>query len=523
MRNMRILFAASLILSILSLQAQTSLTSVNSNKSEGLKNWHLQNKKSAKAYGANIIELRKALGESKPKKKMVVAIIDSGVDSEHEDLVEVLWTNEGEIPNNNIDDDANGDVDDIHGWNFLVDEQQGDIGHENLEATRVLRLDSVYRKSGVESPEWLDEKMVKLAEEIYQSNEVDYQMMLSFAETFHSLDSIAIAVTGDENYTYSDVFKHKSKEPEFKQTKKIFRIFKFIKLSKGDLEETAIQSETYEKYYLNKSFVTRDEFNYNKKGYGNNDYEGQHAEHGTHVAGIVGANSRNDLGADGTSSGGAEIMLVRTVPDGDEYDLDVVNAIHYATNNGANIINMSFGKGISPHSDEVKRAFMYASNKGVLLIHAAGNDSQDNDVITNYPNGSGLTDVNLITVGALAPHKNKKLVADFSNYGKQSVNIFAPGDEIYSTIPGNEYKFLSGTSMAAPVVSGVAAMIWSYFPDYSAKEIRDVLLNSSGKIDRSVILPGTKKTKVEFSELSSTGGVLDALAAFRLAQEREAE
>jgi hypothetical protein len=265
--------------------------------------------------------------------------------------------------------------------------------------------------------------------------------------------------------------------------------------------------------------IVGDNYNDSREfGYGNNNVAGPDASHGSHVAGIIGASRGNGIGLDGVADN-VKIMAIRVVPDGDERDKDVANGIRYAVDNGANIINMSFGKGYKWDKDVVNEAILYAQDHNVLLVHAAGNSSQDNDVTPNYPNDSLGGDVvanNWIEVGASQPLK-KHLATDFSNYGQNNVDVFAPGQSIYSTIPNNGYAYFNGTSMASPVCAGVCALVWSRNPSLTAKDVKMIMEASVVLVPGKVVLPGTKKTKVAFPTLSRTGGLINAERALMMA------
>jgi subtilisin family serine protease len=278
-------------------------------------------------------------------------------------------------------------------------------------------------------------------------------------------------------------------------------------------------------YGLNKNFDPRPVVGDNyadkkEKFYGSPDVKGPDADHGTHVAGIIGADRNNGIGIRGIADN-VRIMAIRAVPNGDERDKDIANAIYYAVNNGAGIINMSFGKDYSPEKYLVDEAVRYAEKKGVLMIHAAGNDGQNNDVESNFPSPnllSGKPSGLWLEIGASSAGTNKTdLVAEFSNYGKRSVNFFSPGVDIYSTIPGNGYKSNSGTSMAAPAASGVAAMLMSYFPELSAQTIREILIKSTRKFDGLKVTPPGGDGEVPLTDLSVTGGVVNAYEAVAMA------
>jgi subtilisin family serine protease len=289
------------------------------------------------------------------------------------------------------------------------------------------------------------------------------------------------------------------------------------------LDQSLQGMEAQVKYQYNVDYNPReivgDNYNDSREfGYGNNNVAGPDASHGSHVAGIIGASRGNGIGLDGVADN-VKIMAIRVVPDGDERDKDVANGIRYAVDNGANIINMSFGKGYKWDKDVVNEAILYAQDHNVLLVHAAGNSSQDNDVTPNYPNDSLGGDVvanNWIEVGASQPLK-KHLATDFSNYGQNNVDVFAPGQSIYSTIPNNGYAYFNGTSMASPVCAGVCALVWSRNPSLTAKDVKMIMEASVVLVPGKVVLPGTKKTKVAFPTLSRTGGLINAERALMMA------
>lgn len=267
--------------------------------------------------------------------------------------------------------------------------------------------------------------------------------------------------------------------------------------------------------------VKDDYFNIKDRFYGNANLMGDPYFHGTHVAGIIGAVRGNGKGMDGISDA-VQLMGVRVVPNGDEYDKDVALGIRYAVDNGAQIINMSFGKRVSPERKMVEDAIRYAEKKGVLLINAAGNDGTDIDSLPHYPSpfhmkGAGRAS-NMITVGA-SGSTEAGLVANFSNYGDQTVDVFAPGVAIYATLPENKYSPLSGTSMATPVVAGIAALIKSYYPDLTAKQIKAIIEQTVTKIDFPVTKPKSGGKKVAMTDLCRTGGIVNAYSALVMADQ----
>lgn len=468
---------------------------------------------------------------------VIVAVIDSGVDYEHEDLKDVMWVNPGEIPGNGIDDDKNGYVDDIHGWNFIGNANGENIYHDNLEVTRLYvqygkkyanaDRDKLSKKEKQEYDQYLDMK------ETIESKRASLSQQFPLYETLKGAMEQLIEQLGKaENVTADDLKQVKSDDQMVQRLTQIMigqmeqgiSFQDFVK----DIDEAYNYFDGQLNYNYNPDFDPRalvgDNYNdLSERSYGNNDVRGPDANHGTHVAGIIGAVRNNNIGIDGVANN-VRIMSVRTVPDGDERDKDVANAIIYAVENGAKVINMSFGKGYSPHKDVVDKAIKYALKNDVLLVHAAGNDGSENTATNNYPNDQfgkkGLFGPkyakNWIEVGALNWRGGDDLAASFSNYSKDRVDVFAPGVDVYSTVVGNEYDSYPGTSMASPMVAGTAAILRSYFPDLSADQVKEVIMDSAVKYTGKVTLPGGEEM-VPFSDLSVTGGSLNAEKAVEVA------
>jgi subtilisin family serine protease len=281
-------------------------------------------------------------------------------------------------------------------------------------------------------------------------------------------------------------------------------------------------------YNLNVEFDARevagdDIYDINDRDYGNNNVEGEKADHGTFVSSLIAATRGNGIGIEGIANN-VEIMALRAVPNGDEYDKDIALAIRYAVDNGANIINMSFGKGYSPNKEWVDEAMQYAADNNVLLIHAAGNDSKNNDLDPSYPNDKTLSNKKIATwleIGANSTDPKKELCGSFSNYGAKDVDLFAPGVDVVGCVPNDEYAMLDGTSFACPVTSGVAALVWSYYPELTALELKEILMESTyDKGKKRVIIPGEKRKKTKFRELSVTGGIVNAYNALQMAEQK---
>lgn len=483
-----------------------------------------------KAY-TEIIKNRK--GET-----VIVGVIDSGIDIEHEDLKNVLWTNEDEIPNNRKDDDNNGYVDDIHGWNFL-----GDVVGENMEYVRYIKkLGPKFEgktEASISAADRADFVLYKKAkaefETEYQqalSGKTQYEQILAQVKPAHAAISEKL---GKEDYSAEELAAISNPTPtEEQQIGMLTQMLTFgdsvpevIKELKGGIDYFSGRLETH--FNLEKDFravLGDDPDDITDTNYGNNDVDGpdpkkEDAKHGTHVAGIIAAQRNNGIGMNGVANN-VEIMVVRAVPDGDEYDKDIALAIRYAVDNGAKVINTSFGKYYSPHPEWVWDAIKYAAENDVLIVNAAGNEGFNLDGIQVYPNDQTTdnpTEVadSFITIGALNYSYGSDLVANFSNYGNANVDAFGPGVKIWSTTPLNSYEYLQGTSMAAPAVSGVATMIRSYYPSLSAKQVKEILMNSGLASKTPVVLGGDPSTTDNFSNISKSGKMVNLYNALIMA------
>jgi len=485
-----------------------------------LKRWsHLDLDKDS-IPGMSVDRVYSELLKGKTSTPVIVGIVDSGVDIEHEDLKSVIWTNKKEIPGNKIDDDKNGYVDDIYGWNFL-----GNTTKENYEYERIIN-----NKKLVDEATYLKAKAINDGK-IEEANQTKFQIELALNGT-KKADETLIKLLGKPTYTAEELDAIDSKDPEVVQSKAIMKQMLAYGLSVADLKkEIEKELESYIRVQNGENLKT----NYRKvvgdnpddikdTKYGDNNVMGPDKEeilHGTHVAGIVAQVRNNKIGGDGIANN-VQILTVRAVPDGDEYDKDIALGIRYAVDNGAKVINGSFGKAFSPHKQWVYDAIKYAESKDVLIVHAAGNDAKDIDKEDNFPNDSDdkvneFAD-NMITVGALNYEYGTNVVADFSNYGKLNVDVFAPGVKIYASTPNNTYQFLQGTSMAAPNVAGVAALIRSYYPTLTAKQVKHILMDSGTVIKSSVAVGGDPDKTRLFSELSQSGKMVNAYNAMVMAE-----
>lgn len=501
---MRSIFLFTLPLFLIS-QSSFSQSAVNP-----LQNWQHEDPTSEKYHGVSSNAVYAKIDSTKPVKDIVVAVIDGGTDAEHEDLKSTLWTNEKEIADNGIDDDHNGYIDDVHGWNFIGG-KDSDVGGDNIELTRLYK---VGKKNLPKEYKWSSIK--KKYKKERKSNKKNFAIVSKINNMFIGAEK----KFGKDSVSGSELRTIPVSGLQMKLIRKALANaldqgaqYSAIKTS---ISEGLPQVENAVNFHTNINFDSRtivgDNYaDLNEHFYGNNHYAGPDALHGTHVAGIIGAIRNNSIGMDGIADH-VKIMIVRAVPDGDERDKDVANSIRYAVDNGAKIINMSFGKSFSPNKTVVDEAVLYAQSKNVLIVHAAGNDAENNDTETNFPspNINGKRVDNWIEVGASTPKGN---AASFSNYGQASVDLFAPGLQIYSTLPSNKYGAESGTSMASPVVAGVAALVWSHYPDLSMSQLKSALLLSATPEISTTLKPGTNKNPVLFSTLSITGGIINAQKA----------
>lgn len=517
------------------------------------KGWHMMDKEKDGYSGVSADKAYEFLKSRNLKSKtVIVAVIDTGIDTLHEDLKPVLWNNPKEIPGNGKDDDGNGYIDDIHGWNFLGGKDGRNVKIDSDERGRVYYgLRSKYEgkdinRSTLSKEELYEYDMFLRAQAELKGNSpdkdedelltVDIPGFKTLYTSLLSSDSILKKAMGRDTFTGNDLMLYTTKSFAERRAKNDFiglmkpnnmldqnnkefitGLAEFIEQAEGAARKAESKVSAPKPY--RKEIVGDDENNFNDRNYGNNDIMAETSMHGTHCAGIIGAVRGNGKGVDGIADN-VRIMALRVVPDGDEHDKDIALAIRYAVDNGAQIISMSFGKSYSPQKQWVDEAFAYAESKNVLLVHAAGNDSKNVDMAFNFPNPNyvnGGRASNVITVGASAEPKSGSYTASFSNYGKKEVDVFAPGANIYSTLPGgNNYGNASGTSMACPLVAGIAALTLEYFPNLSARQLKYVIEKSAQKPAEKVTKPGTDE-KVDMSELSKTGGIVNAYEAVKLA------
>ncbi|MBN2480537.1 MAG: S8 family serine peptidase [Bacteroidales bacterium] len=467
---------------------------------------------------------------------VVVAIIDNGAELTHEDLAGKFWENGNEIPDNQLDDDGNGYVDDINGWNFLGNPGGSNLKHETLELTRLYaQYHNMYNVDDSASFDTLQlaeyNKYLEIRknyEDEVSQKKAEVALYRQILSGYHVSDSIIRKRLKKDVYTEADVGKIRSRKAEIAEAKKIILTFMALGIKQEVLESQIIRLTNDLNLKLNPDLKSREEIvkdnpdNLTDTIYGNNMLDVMGPDHGTGVTGALAA-LQNGTGIDGIART-VRIMILRVVPDGDERDKDVALAIRYAVRNGADIINCSFGKKYSAQPEFVRDAIAEAERKDVLIVHAAGNDSEDTDKTRYYPSGllqDGRYARNWITVGASMPYDQEDLVAGFSNYGKTTVDVFAPGYGVTTCTLDGSYNKFSGTSISAPIVSGVAAVLKSCFPHLTAPQIKEIIIRSA-YVPRTTLVqvPGKgNNTGVELSELCVSGGIVNLYRAVILAEQ----
>ena len=484
------------------------------------KNWGHLDLAADTIPGMSVDKAYRDIIKNKKGQKVIVAVLDSGMDLKHEDLDGVLWTNKGERPGDGKDNDNNGYVDDIHGYNFL-----GESYNEQLEAARIVKL-----KLGDPSIQAKAKTKVETEYAKAVANKQQYEQIL---QAVKNADAAVKKELGKNEYTKKEVSAIKPKDEAMQQHVGVLKqMYTFedsipdvIKELEGGIKHFSEQANyNYNVNFDGRKVVGDNPYDINDKKYGNGNPQSRSEDesHGTHVAGIIGAERNNGKGANGIANNVA-IMSIRAVPNGDEYDKDIALGIRYAVDNGAKIINASFGKSFSPNAQWVYDALKYAASKDVLFVHAAGNDGANLDDANNpnFPNdqvnnGAEIAD-NVITVGALNPKYGSTLLAEYSNYGKINVDVFAPGTDIYSTYPNNTYEYSPGTSMAAPGISGIAALIRSQYPKLSAAQVKKIILKSGLPIKAQVVL-GDTGAAATLADISTSGKIANAYNALIMAK-----
>ena len=504
--------------------------------------WHHRSAEESGYPGIGTERAYALLEGRRPQDTVVVAVLDAGLDTAHEDLDDNLWTNRDEIPGNDRDDDQNGYVDDRHGWNFIGGPDGENVEHDTYELTRLYAdLHAKYKDA---DPSQLSGE-AREEYERYQKIKAAYQQKKQrLTRQYNQIQQINVFIQQARPLVEAEVdtsapitldrLQAVGSGAGSSRVQQAIRAFTALLQQSGaanvadlakEIDKAEEQLRTRIEYGLNPDFNPRpivgdDYSDPTERIYGNPDVKGPDAGHGTGVASLIGAERDNDLGLRGIAQA-VKLMPVRTVPGGDERDKDVANAIRYAVDNGADIINMSFGKGYSPRKEVVDAAVRHADEQGVLMVHAAGNDGANIDTSASFPSKFYADDTgvakNWISVGASSAEGDSLLAASFSNYGAERVDLFAPGASIYVARPQNSYGRVQGTSFAAPVVTGVAALIMAYYPELSASQVKEAILSSVTDYSGAMVRRPGGQTSVRFGALSRTGGIVNAYGALRAA------
>ena len=476
-----------------------------------LNNWHNLDPEIDSIPGTSVERAHNELLKGLKGKKVIVAVIDTGLDIDHKSLSNNIWINKDEKINGK-DDDKNGYIDDINGWNYL-----GSAYNETRDMTRILRDKKINNRKYNLVEEEINKEIKKSNEQLYILN--------YYLQIFEESKELLSKYLNEDKFSVEDVNNIKDENEKLIRAKNIYIDFDSYGYTKEYLNEGIEQYNDFINYHFNIDFNGRttndDIYNLNDTNYGdpniNNIKDSE--SHSTHVSGIISGDRENKSGNKGINNL-VEIMALRAIPNGDEYDKDVARAIRYAVDNGAKIINGSFGKYFSSNPEWVIDAIRYASENNVLVIAAAGNESKDLDSLSNdnYPNDQFFNkdefSDTFIKVGASSINLNENFTAYFSNFGKINVDIFAPGVDIYSSMPSNKYKSQSGTSMASPVVAGIASLIFSYFPKLSAKKVKEIILEAGIDVDLKIENLAEKK---HFKDYSKSGKLVNAYNALILA------
>ncbi|WP_420571375.1 S8 family serine peptidase [Kordia sp.] len=469
---------------------------------------------------------------------VLVAVLDTRLIKGNEDLKNLLWTNKDEIPNNNIDDDKNGYIDDIHGWNFLGNKNGAQEYRANFEFVRVIRkFDPLFKgKKRQNIKDTVNYDIYTKAKRTLQDEIHIVNQNILYLDSVKALRS---ETKKELSKFYPDISLDVKVLDSMLRTEKDSTIIKKIIFLKEYDSNKQWYVNRYKRerrhleIYYNKDYKERSVIKDNSNdltdiNYGNptifSDSIYPKHTHSIKVVSVLAANRTNNYGIKGVTNS-SKIMMVTVSPFGDEHDKDIALGIRYAVDNGAKIINITFTKYFSLHSDWVREAIKYASRNNVLIVCSAGNYSKNLDNETPYPNdtdttGNEVVD-NLMMIGSSTPFANEFLVSDYSNYGKKNVDIFAPGEFIYTSIGKNNYNFTSGTSYSAPIVSGIAALIRSHYPNLTAAEVKQIIMKSGVSYDIMVNKPSTSKEKelVPFSSLSKSGKIVNAYNALLMAEE----
>lgn len=499
--------------------------------------WFLRDVEQDSMFGTGVHRIYKELLPGKKPASLIVAVIDSGFDTTAQMLRPVLWRNLGEIVGNGKDDDHNGYTDDIHGWNFMGtrdgDSQSRGVPEELRTYSWLLKtykgdmrkmpqeerdlFVSLYRTYGIRKVEY-ERESIEAQEKLKEIKRIKKQAWFKKAYKEHMVRKATEPVLTNEEKI--EMLKAGKPLPRVE----LDTVEKILTQERILLRTIESDKELFTIAFDIRKVIGDDPYDMNDRKYGHPYFPiASCSKHGTHVASTIGGVQEPNSGVYGIAQG-VQIMLLQVVPPGgDEEDKDIALAIRYAVDNGAKVINMSFGKytALSSTQKWIEEAMDYAAAHDVLIVRAAGNNSKNIDQVNVYPGRPSKpeTQACYICVGAhgsnlRAVDKNNKLVI-FSNYGKKSVDLFAPGHNIYSQVPGG-YAQQSGTSMASPVCAGVAALIRMYYPSLTAAQVKDILMKTVTPCNQTCKFV---RIPLKFSDMSISGGMLNGYEAMKLAEE----
>lgn len=506
-----------------------------------LKNWQSLDIQKDSIPGISLDRLYNEKFTKKRLKPIIVAVIDSYIDVEHEDLENQIWVNKNEIPNNNIDDDSNCYIDDINGWNFLGNTKGQSTFRLNYDATRRLRrllyknIDTTNFKSNkIDSLEF--KNIQTSLSKAKKKNKLKLEDSKYYQEAYISSFKRMNEIFKNKKYSLVQVdslFKAREFDADDDLYYDIYFARDFLKTNNNkawiDLFKEKVEGEltTSLNPLFNENDIIQDiETDITDKNYGNNQISkySNKTWHSTMMSGMIVADRENNIGIKGFGNHIKVMPLVVSSASGNNRDKDIALAIEYAVNNGAKVINMSFGKSLPIYPEWVQNALKYAEEKDVLVVVSAGNSSENLDNVFSYPNDYFNVDdeneyiENLMIVGGVSHSINEEFMYQFSNFGKKNVDIMAPATDIWCLDPLRKYAMDDGTSFSAAITSGAATLIRSHYPNLTAKQVKDIILESGIKYDIEVIIPGTTDKKVRFSELSKSGSVLNVYNAMLLAE-----
>ncbi|MFD2585914.1 S8 family serine peptidase [Croceitalea marina] len=470
--------------------------------------------------------------------KVIIALIDSDIDVNHHYLNKYIWANTKEVKSNNLDDDKNGYIDDIHGWNFLAKGDKKIIKYANNTSIRFTRAfkqkyERLSKKKGKLNSKELDflatynkalntikEEKMRLAPyeeyiEWYETSQIASDSLLltyDFKKPYNlsSLDSL-----------FNEVY---TKGNDEERGRLIYFSLDKLKNNREEDYKLSLDYLNKNKYYALNENLTENHSSINntfpKLGSNRLDINISNEKHGTQIGGVIVKTYKAITENLPDEAENIEIMPISIFPEnGAEFEEDIAKAIRYAVNNGADIINYSSSIRFLLKPSLLYEALLYAEKHNVLIVTSAGNTGENLDKIMTHPRKKykKYRLSNLIMVGMSDSTIGPNLKPIHGNYGKETVDLFAPGTDFLTTNPKNEYFKTSGSSISSAIVATTCATIKLYHPKLKAAEIREIILQSVSKYNGEIFLDEGGKTKVLFTDLCMAGGILNVENAFKLA------